>query len=162
MKKIVSIFVVAFLVPWLVRADESSPKQFYNLDFVVQELDGTRVVNSREYSTIAATNSPSDCYIRTNSKVTMALASGRAEYDIGVTIDAKGLRESPGGLSLEVSAAIMSLAPDVQTDAVPILRRHQWASAVQIATRKPAVVFSSDDVSSKHKIQLVLTATPIK
>jgi hypothetical protein len=45
---------------------------------------------------------------------------------------------------------------------MPVTRQNQWRSAVVIPVKKPTVVFSSDDVSSKRQLQLELTATPVK
>jgi len=41
------------------------------------------------------------------------------------------------------------------------VRQNKWGSIVLVALRKPTVIFSSDDLTSKHQVQLELTATPI-
>jgi hypothetical protein len=43
-----------------------------------------------------------------------------------------------------------------------LLRQNRWRSDVLVPLRKPTVIFSSDDPTSTHKMQVELTATPIR
>lgn len=44
------VFALALLLPQASYSEDKPPEHFYKLDFVAQELDGSKVVNSREYS----------------------------------------------------------------------------------------------------------------
>ena len=43
----------------------------------------------------------------------------------------------------------------------PMIRQNRWTSNVVVPLKKPTVIFSSDDLTTKHQMQLELTATPI-
>ena len=165
MKTIAFISAAFLFFPWLGRADDSGPAKFYRLDFVVQEVEGTKVVNSREYSiTDAIDIPPTRSSIRTSSQVPIRVAPSlqTQQFSIGVDIDVDRTKEVGGGLALNVDASITNLSSQGQPDAIPIIRKQHWSATVLIPLKKATVIFSSDDFSSTHKMQLVLTATPMK
>jgi hypothetical protein len=43
----------------------------------------------------------------------------------------------------------------------PVVRQNQWQAGVIVPLKKPTVVFSSDDLTTKRQMQVELTATPI-
>ena len=167
MKACLIVLAISSISALRVRADQSPPPdKFYRLHFVVQEVDGTKVVNSREYDTTSLTNSPRSCSIRTASRVNLpAGPNSYQNYSLEVRIDASGLREIPGGLALEVEAIIDTLSQDPvigsNPEHGPVVRDNSWKSTLVVPTKKATVIFSSDDLTSKHKMQMVLTATPI-
>lgn len=94
-------------------------------------------------------------------------ASGTPQYqylDVGVNIDCQSPREVEGQLALTVSADVSNLAPGqtAGNGPLPLLRQNKWSSDVILPLRKPTVLFSSDDPTSTHKMQVELTATPIR
>ena len=170
MKNSVLAFALIATLAVVGRADEPpSASKFYRLHFVVQEVDGAKVLNSREYDTSAASNSRSSCSIRTDSRVNLPVGLSQSQtfqnYSLDVKIDARELREVSAGLALQVEAVINSLSQDPVlnsgTDHGPIMRSNSWTATLLIPTRKQVVIFSSDDVTSKHKMQMLLTATPM-
>lgn len=140
------------------RAEQPAPPtKFFKLDFVLQELDGTKVINSREYSVTEGEGTPGS--IRARAQVPTKTNT----VDIGTNLDISQLHGTENGLTLTVGANITTLPLDPVPDSVfPMIRVNMWSGSVLIPLRKPVVLFSSDDVSSKHKLQLVLTATPVK
>jgi hypothetical protein len=44
----------------------------------------------------------------------------------------------------------------------PLIRQNKWNSTVIIPVGKATTLFSSDDLHSKRKLQLEVTATPVK
>lgn len=136
-----------------VKAEKPEPK-FYKLDFVLKEVDGPRVVNSRSYSTYAATDAPPSM-IRANIR----MQDGR---DWGIRIDARGLRQVQNQLGLNLTTEISGLPQETSAESAhPILRQYSWSSEVLLPIRKPTIVFSSDSTSSKTQMQVELTATPV-
>ncbi len=136
--------------------DELKQPAFFKLDFVLKEVDGNRVVNSRSYSTYAATNVPTPGSIRTSAKVPDS-------PDVGVRIDIRNVRELQDRLALNLTADVTSIPPQDST-ATPVrtvMRTYVWSSDVLIPLKKPTVVFSSDSTTSKTQMQLELTATPV-
>jgi hypothetical protein len=44
----------------------------------------------------------------------------------------------------------------------PVVRTYNWSSTAIVPLRKATQIFSSDDLGSKRKFQLEVTATPVK
>jgi hypothetical protein len=151
-------------------AEDAAPSKFYKLDFVVKEVEGGKVLNARSYSAIVAGDK--GCVIRTGSKVPFPTQAGPGVggaapstysfLEVGVSIDCHHVREATNGLSLDVNADISSLLQESSSlSSPPVVRQNKWGSIVLVPLRKPSVLFSSDDLTSKHQMQLELTATPI-
>ena len=144
---------------------KAEASKYYHLDFVVQEVDGDKVTNSRHYLTTIATGDGSPSVIRTGSKVPITTGGagqegGQLTYlDVGVNMDCRMAKEVGGDLALNVSAEISSAATMSRQ---PLIRQTKWAASVIVPLGKPTVIFSSDDVAAKGKIQLELTATAVK
>jgi hypothetical protein len=139
---------------------------YYHLEFVLKEMgDDGRVVNSRTYHTDVATERFSS--VRTGTKIPVRTndQSGNIQYiDVGVNIDCGSARETPQGLSLQITADISSLANASgggQT-MVPVVRQNRWQSMSLIPLGKPTVVFSSDNLENRGRMQVEVTATPIR
>ena len=159
-----ALALVLFLGTCFAQAPESS--KFYKLDFVVKEVEGTKVLNARSYSMIVSTEQPSPASsIRAGSRVPIFSSPGSTQYtytEVGVNIDCRSAQQLGNELSLVVTADITSTAQDPATASPPVLRQNKWNSIVVVPIRKPLVVFSSDDATSKRQMQLELTATPIR
>ena len=147
------------------------PQKFYRLEFVVKEVEGGKVLNARTYSTTVAADAKElgPTSIRTGARVAYQTATAAAgdiksfQYlDIGVNIDCRAIRETERALSLYVSADISSVPSDAATPMVaPTIRQNRWSSLTIVPLKKPTLIFSSDDPTSKRQMQLELTATPI-
>lgn len=152
------------------QTERESPNGFYHLDFVTKELDDNKLINTRTYSMTISDKASGT--IRTGSRVPVATNSGGSGggstqftyIDLGVAIDCRDLRELPGLLTLSVSADISSATTEggTTTNPNPVIRQYKWNSAVIVPLRKATQIYSSDDLGSKRKFQLELTATPIK
>jgi hypothetical protein len=143
---------------------ESRPKpdpKFFKLDFVLKEVEGARVLNSRSFSMYSATDAaPSN--IRTGVKVQEGTNEHPNWTDIGVRIDVRNIREIRDELAFNVATEITGLPQDtIEGPARAIMRQYIWNSDVLIPIRKPTVIFSSDSTSSKSQMQVELTATPV-
>jgi hypothetical protein len=147
-------------------AQTETPKQAegpkaYQLDFVLKELEDGKVINSRNYS-LMTTSVGGGGSIRSGDKVPVVSKAGpQAEYtylDVGVNIDCAGVLETQGKLTLNVKADISSAQPDSSR---PLIRNTRWSSNVIVPLRKATVLFTSDDTSSKRRMQLELTAAPV-
>ncbi len=152
-----------------------APAKFYKLLFVVKEVDGTKVLNSRSYTITAATDGQHTA-IRTGSKVDVFVGppstNNWSQVDLHIKIDCRNVQEQQNELSLFIDAEVASIAQEpilsgatptgatISSNA-PVIRNNQWGSSVLVPLRKPVVIFSSDDVTSKHQMQVELTATPL-
>ena len=156
-------------------AKNEPPPKYYRLDFVVKEVEDGKVINGRSYSTIMQSGERSTAQIRTGNRVPVSTGGDKSTvqyYDVGVSIDCRPAPverpdfiqlESEGRLALNISAEISSIAgsQEAAPASPPIVRQNKWSSNVLIPIKKPTLVFSSDDATSKRKMQLELTATPI-
>ena len=156
------LLVTVMMAGACLAEDATPPPKFYKLDFVVKEVEGTKVVNARTYSVTASDEKPGTCSIRTGTKVPYSTGKDYTYLDVGVNIDCRNLRETPAGLSAWVNAEVSSVATEsTMTPERPFVRQVKWGSFVVVPLKKPTVIFYSDDLTDKHQTQLELTATPI-
>jgi hypothetical protein len=142
-------------------------KQFYRLNFVVQEVEGDRVINSRSYTVIMSDSGQS--FIRAGEKVPFTSTSGAnaqwQQLDVGVNIDCRKLEITLGGVALDIKAEISSVVEshgaNSPPSSPPIIRNNQWESRAVLPVKQSSALFSSDDPASKRTMQLKLTVTPI-
>ena len=103
-------FVALALMAGIGFAESAEQPKFYKLDFVVKEIEGGRVVTSRAYSMLVATDSTGS--LRAGSKVpirTSADGSPASFIDVGTNFDCKAIKELPQhDLSLFLIAEISS------------------------------------------------------
>lgn len=150
------------------QAAPKAAKNFYQLTFVAREMEGERVINSRSYSIIMRSDTERGA-IRAGEKVPFASTSGAntqwQQVDIGINIDCRRVEEVGDRLSLSLTAAISSMIEDphenASSSAQPIIRDNRWESTVVVPLRQATVLFSSDDLGSKRKMQLELTVLPL-
>jgi len=143
-------------------AESGEAPKFYKLDFVVKEVESGRVMTSRAYSMLVATDSTGS--LRAGSKVPIRTADGAAAsfVDVGTNFDCKIMKESPQhDLSLFLTAEISSTVHDTAKPDYPVIRQNKWSSNIVVPMKKASVIFSSDDATTKGQVQLELTATPI-
>lgn len=143
----------------------AEPKTFYQLTFVVKEVDGDRVINTRTYYTSASTHSGPPSSIRAGEKVPFASGEGNTtmwqQIDVGVAIDCRELEVIGDRLSLRVIATVDSVATREEKNThQPVIRNNRWEAPVIVPLKQPTVIFSSDDPFSTQKIQLQLTVNP--
>lgn len=144
-------------------AQTETAAKFYKLDFILKELDGSKTLSSRSYSLTASTDPHSSrSSLRTGSKVPVTAGSSFSYIDVGVSIDCWNVKETAGGLSMSVTADVSSVPPEpAPAQAVPVVRQNRWGSDVVVPLKKPTVIFSSDDLTTKHVMQLEVTATAL-
>lgn len=150
------------------QAADSAARKFYQLNFVVQEIENERVINSRSYSIIMRDSERGS--IRAGEKV--PFTSGTAtttqwqQINVGVDIDCRSLEDLGTGVSLYIKADISSVMDSHPENSVaatlPIIRNNQWESTVVLPLKQPTVLFSSDDPASKRKMQLQLAVMLIR
>ena len=174
MKKMAhALIALSLAVPMLAQ----DGTKFYRLDFALKELDENhKVVSQKNYSTFMSTDDRvKGALIRTGTKVPYQSSAGtNYNYlDVGVNIDCQKIQELNGQLVVQVSADITSVpAPsgvgtsgnpaESAVPGMPLVRQNRWNSVAVVAIGKATTLFSSDDLNTKRKLQLELTATPIK
>jgi hypothetical protein len=142
-------------------------QRFFQLSFVVKEVEQGKVINSRAYSMMVSAEGPppflpaASASIRNGSKVPVTMSPGSIQYiEVGVNIDCRGVKDLQNRLALVVTADISRAAQPASPGT--LLHNTKWTSGVVVPIGKPTVIFASDDPTTKLQLQLELTATPIK
>lgn len=141
--------------------------KYYRLEFTVKELEADKVTNTRSYATAVSTAESAGVFnIRTGNKVPIPTGSGTGAnnytyVDVGVNIDCRQIKDLQDQVALTIDADISSAAAQ-PSSMPPLIRQTRWRSNVVVTLRKPTIVFSADDPTTKRQTQLELTATPVK
>ena len=164
MKKIAVLFaaVVAAAVAQQSEAPKPKNNEFYRLDFALKEMDGSKVVKIHNYQIMVSANYQGRNSIRSGARVPVVDAKGTNYIDVGVDLDASRLTPSKDGLELDIVAeasGTLDAGSGAQLTKQPVIYQTRWNSRVEIPIGKATTVFSSDDPSSKHQLQLEVTAT---
>ena len=181
--KAIAAFVAVFtlsLLPVAVRAQNSPestpppPQHFYRLHFAVQEIDaGGKVTNTRAYEETIATGNGPDQQIKTGSRVPIIVGSSGSSpnvnntefqyIDLGVDIDVRNASDRADKLSFRLKATVSSIArlTEIAGTGEPVIRQNTWDSTLSVPIGKPTAVYSSDDLDSKGKMQIEVTATKV-
>jgi hypothetical protein len=147
--------------------------RYYRLDLVLKEVEEGKVVNNRAYYTTLAGDKSAHASIRTRSRVWMPPAGAtspgvdtQGQYlDVGVNFDVWFREEIGDCLAVNVATELSGIAEGQgggSGSERPIIRQSKWSSNAFVPFAKPTLVFSSDEPTGKRKMQLELTAAPIK
>jgi hypothetical protein len=142
---------------------ETSPATYYRLDFAIREMNGEKLVDTRNYSLWVQSG------IRQNvvagSEVPYPSGSGTTKSisyrSVGVSIFCivKDVADNPKlDLTLEISDAI---PPAKDSDAIAF-RKVSINSTASLSLGKPTTVSITEDPSSRHRFQVDVTATKLK
>ena len=145
------------------RSTEKKSAETYRLDFVVNELEDSKKVNTRSYSVLLEGDNWSR--LRIGTRVPIQQPSGIVYIDVGLSLDCR-LHDGDRGPSLEVTLEMNSFAiPEQGAEAhpnTPPLRNFRTQTTSALALGKPTVVTSADDMASKRRFQVEVTATKVK
>jgi hypothetical protein len=162
LRRLIPVLLALVLASATAFCDDVAPTKYYKLEFVIKELEGSKIVNSRSYLMVTSVGDRS--YIRAVSKVPFANKQGTAtevqQISVGVSIDVHGIKEMDGRLSFTTSVDVSSVTGDGAIQSTPIIRQNTWGSTVVVAFKKPTLVFSSDNTDSKRQMQVEVTAIP--
>src|SRR2546421_5046632 len=99
--------------------------KFYKLDFVVKEVEGGKVLNARNFSTIVHADTPGTRAAGGSIRMGSKVPTGGNYIDVGVSIDTQMVKEVQGDIALSVSAEISSTAPEGATPDRPVIRQNK-------------------------------------
>lgn len=174
MKKLISIAVLLFLAslyapPGLAqesekaKAAEKKSGATYRLDFTVNELEDSKKVNARSYMLLLQEDDWGR--VRIGSRVPIQQPSGVVYMDVGFSLDCS-LRDGEDGPSLELRLEMNSFAiPDqgaAASPGTPPLRNFRTETRSALTPGKPTVLATADDMVTKRRFQVEVTATKVK
>lgn len=146
-------------------ASETPQANAYNLEFKVYELEDGKRINQRDFALIAKAyehNGPTS-YLRVGTRVPVGSGGEKPNYlDVGFNVSCQ-LTEQTGKLAAGIQLGISSLASaDPRSSAtMPVLRNSTFNVETFLTPGKPQLISSIDDVNSKKRIQVEVTATKI-
>ncbi len=147
------------------RAPEKAPT-FYKLDLAVREMDGSKVVNTRDYTI----NQKGDDWgrFRVGSRIPITTSGGtttapaQIQYiDVGLNADCHIVESDPGP-TLIWTIELSSVAPEAGASGQPVIRNVRSQGQTLLTLNKPIVLSNTDDLSSTHKFVFEVTATKLK
>ena len=160
MKRVLLLSLIFAVYAWGQTPQE--PEHFYKLDFVVKELDGGKVLNSRNYM-VTGSSGKLFSTVRSGSQITTpvpgTVGAQKSTQRVGVDITCRELKDVGGKLQLYLDINLSSLIPDQPTDTPAVWRNTSFGGTTLVSTGKPTVIFSADDNTTKHTFQIQLTAT---
>jgi hypothetical protein len=100
--------------------------------------------------------------LRVGSRVPITTDKGTNYMDVGLNVDVDHVAEVDGKLAGTLSLEMNNLAPPEQGQpgtAPPLVRNLRLRSPFSVTPGKPANVGTIDDVNSKRRFQVEITAT---
>jgi hypothetical protein len=162
------ILMVAVVLPMVAQEkDEKDPAKtpdkvtsFYKLDLTVREMDGSKVVSTRNYTLNQL--SGSWARFRVGSKIPIGGSGAATQYiEVGLNADCH-IMESESGPFLNWTIDLSSVAPETVASGQPVIRNVRSSGQTTLSFNKPIVLSSSDDLNSTHKFVFEVTATKVK
>jgi hypothetical protein len=144
-----------------------APEAFYKLAFNISEIEDGKRVNQREYSMISRNNDGRPVSIKSTTRVPINAPEKQLQYlDAGLDIRCFAPREVAGKVAVNCDVVISNfVVPDQSTEARngvgPVLRTTNTSAWAVVTLGKPTVMSIIDDVNSKKRIQIEVTATKI-
>lgn len=182
MKKILLLFLIPLLLGVAAAQEKSEPEPqpagMYRLDFVIKEMDGTKVVNSRNYSMvvdapwgIGNTAHRTSANLRAGNRVPVSVGSKDAAFqymDVGVTVAVTLVQKGSGALGFDMNVEVSSLAqPEgqsqmgMQSGGTPVVRSERSSVAGILTPGKELVVSSIDDPVSNRRFVVAVVPTKL-
>ena len=154
------------------RDYRENARESYKLDFTFTEMEGGRKVNSRTFTVMCEDmGGRTSGHLRIGSRV--PVPTGRTEaggamptqynyMDVGMKIDAFLNATTDGGLSLQTSVDVTSLAEGSGTAGLPpVLRSMTFSANTGIVPGKAVVLTTADDMGSNRHFEVQVVATKL-
>jgi hypothetical protein len=144
---------------------EAMADSAYKLVFNIYELEDGKRINQRDYTMVARTMEGWSS-LKIGTRVPVSVKEKETQY-IDVGMDVKCIvRESLGRLQARIELNSSSFAmPDQNSGSnsslLPMLRNSSMNVSTFLIPGKPSVIASLDDVNSKKRMQVEVTATKL-
>lgn len=133
----------------------------YRLAYSINELEGSKIINSRQYS--MNLNVGDRNWLKIGARVPVEAKQGEFQYlDIGTSLFGH-LAARGNSLALEVKAEVSSLAtPDESGRGQPVVRQLKIDGSTVALPGKPMLMGTAEDPASKRQFQLEVTVTKLR
>ncbi len=170
MKKLLQLILVFALAPVLPAQQPPTPEAAkpvdtaYKLTFKIYELEDGKRINERTYVFPAIANQrPRTSSIKVGVRTPITVKEHETQYlDVGMNLDCT-LEDVEGKLTASISLELSNFAmPDQIEDprhgGDPVLRQMKQSFRIQLPAGKPVMLTSIDDINSKKRTQIEVTA----
>jgi hypothetical protein len=144
-------------------ADSSKPAAFYRLDFAIREMEGEKLVDTRNYSLWVQTGHTER--MTAGSEVPYSTGQGSTAYrKTGVSINCT-LQETDGNPWLSLSLDVSGVAPaekGVELSPPVVFRSTSLSAEALLTLGKPTTVSSADDPATRRRLMVDVTAIKLK
>jgi hypothetical protein len=163
---LIALFLMLALAAPAQEKREEVARNVYKLEFTVFELENGKRINERSYMLHFSDvdRRGANTRVGTRVPVTVGADKGIQYMDVGLRIDANFLAVDDATLTLQVNFETSGFAlPEQSTQSgTPVLRNVSENVSSRVPFGKPTLISSIDDVNSKRRLQLELTATRVK
>jgi len=144
-------------------------QKVYKVSFLIYELEDGKRINERTYNIPVATmdGNPRDSSIRVGTRVPITAGEKQIQYlDVGLSIDCNLTEQADkfivhGNLDMS-SFALPEQGGDPRSGGNPVLRNVRQTFNMLLSPGKPALATTMDDINSKKRLQVEVTATRIE
>jgi hypothetical protein len=162
---LITLSLLALIAHTQEKKDEGT-RNVYKLEFTVFELENGKRINERSYMLHLLDGDRRGTSTRVGTRVPVQVGpdKGVQYMDVGLKISADFHSADDSGVTLWINFETSGFAvPEQSTQSgTPVLRNVNDATAAKLAYGKPTLISSIDDVNSKRRLQLELTATRVK
>ena len=175
MKRFFQLLLIFGLVS--VMAAQEAPKhlqKIYKVVFLIYEVEDGKKINERTYTlpVTSVDGNPRDTTMSVGSRVPIATAGTTGDkiqwqyIDIGLNIDCSVTEQGDkfivhGGITLS-SLAIPEQGTDPRSGGNPVVREVRESFTTLVPPGKPTLVTTMDDINSKKRTQVEITATKVE
>lgn len=138
---------------------KDKPEGFYRLDFVIREMDGEKVVDTRNYSMWVQVEMQKT--VKAVSEVRVPAGNTSSIKTIGIRISCY-VSETESLPWISMDASITDMMPPEKAGEPPIFRNISMESMALLSPGKSATVSKVEDPITKHRFQVDVTGTKLK
>ncbi|MGH9509227.1 MAG: hypothetical protein ACRD2Q_12385 [Terriglobales bacterium] len=150
--------------PAAMQPEKLKPVATYKLDFTLTELEENTRVNSRSYSLLVEEEAWGRARIGTRVPISLGDGKGIQYMDVGFSLDTR-INQRAGDLRLELRLEVNSFVPaegDAARPREPVLRSMRSELAASIVPGKPTLLTTVDELGSRRRFQVEVTATRVR
>jgi hypothetical protein len=147
-------------------ASEAPHQTAYKLEFKLFEMDDGKRINQRDFALMANAfdHAGPSSTLRSGTRVPVSIPGEKPNYiDVGFTVNCQLVTQGNAlatSIRMEVSSfALPEQSSEAHPTGMPVLRSSNLNVDTVITPGKPQVIASIDDVNSKKRMQVELTAT---
>jgi type II secretory pathway component GspD/PulD (secretin) len=146
-----------------ITQDRKKAEGEYRLELKINELDDEKKLNSRTYSLLAKGHEVSR--LRIGSRLPIHGNDKEIYIDVGKNIDCRIWTESEHSMGLRLTVEVSGVAEHGAAEperSDPVIQQSKIETSSLLELGKPVMVSSFYDSSSKHTVQIEVTATHAK